>query len=97
MKKIGLYVLIIVLSVGSAAMVQSVMRTRSLNSDSSALMATNGAFRDGLYLGKLAAKNGEEPRIAIGRWVRDEDRSAFQEGYYRGFHQTLVDREVGED
>ena len=91
MKKVGVYVLIIVLSVGSAAMVQNAMRTRSLNSDISAPMATNGAFRDGLYLGKLAAKNGEEPRIATGRWAKDEDRSAFREGYYRGFHQTLAD------
>jgi hypothetical protein len=97
MKKIGLYVLIIVLSVGSAAMVQSAMRTRSLNSDSSALMATNGAFRDGFYLGKLAARNGEEPRISTGRWAKDEDRSAFREGYNRGFHQTLVDLGVAED
>ena len=97
MKKIGLYVLIIVLSVGSAAMVQSAMRTRSLNSDSSALMATNGAFRDGLYLGKLAARNGEEPRISTGRWVKDEDRSAFRDGYNRGFNQTLADRASTED
>jgi hypothetical protein len=97
MKKIGLYVLIIVLSVGSTAMVQSAMRRQSLNSDGSALTATNGAFRDGLYLGKLAAKNGEEPRISTGRWVQDEDRSAFREGYIRGFHQTLVDLGVAED
>ena len=97
MKKIGLYVLIIVLSVGSAAMVQSAMRTQSLHSDGSALTATNGAFRDGLYLGKLAAKNGEEPRIVTGRWVKDEDRSAFRAGYYRGFHQTLAERARAED
>jgi len=97
MKKISLYVLIIVLSVGSAAMVQSAMRTRSLNSDDSALMATNGAFRDGLHLGKLAAKNGEEPRVAVGRWVKDEDRAAFREGYYRGFNQTLAERTSAEE
>jgi hypothetical protein len=39
--------------------------------------ATNGAFRDGLYLGALAAKRGEEPRIAEGRWSSQPDRASF--------------------
>lgn len=91
MKKFSLYVLVIALSAGSAATVERAMGTQS-DSDTKALMHTNGAFRDGLYLGKLAARNGEQPHIAIARWATDKDRAAFREGYERGFRQTLIDR-----
>ena len=96
MKKFSLYVLVIALSAGSAATVQKVMRTKA-DSKLSASMHTNGAFRDGLYLGKLAARNGEQPHVAIARWATDEDRSAFREGYERGFSQALIDRANTED
>jgi hypothetical protein len=92
MNHISLYVLVIALSVGSAAMVRSAMRTPALNSGNGASIETSGAFRDGLYLGQFAAKNGDEPRITTARWARDEDRAAFREGYERGFSQTLIKR-----
>jgi hypothetical protein len=97
MKNISLYLLVIVLSVGSAAMVRSAMRTQSPNSGSSSSLETSGAFRDGLYLGKLAAKNGHEPRITGARWSRDEDRAAFREGYERGFTQMLNEQASARD
>jgi hypothetical protein len=52
--------------------------------------ALNGAFRDGLYLGTLTAKHGEEPHIAAGRWARSEDRQSFAEGYLSGYNGTLA-------
>jgi hypothetical protein len=95
MKKLSLYVLVIALSAGSAATVQT-MRTQA-NSDITASIDANGAFRDGLYLGKLAARRGEQPHVAIARWATDDDRAAFREGYERGFSQTLSERAPSED
>jgi hypothetical protein len=93
MKKFSLYVLVLAFSAGSAAMVLSAMhRATPLNSDSNAYLATNAAFRDGLYLGRQAARSGDQRHIATGRWATDQDRSAFREGYQRGFSQILVAR-----
>lgn len=51
--------------------------------------ATNGAYRDGLYLGTLAAEGGELPHIAFGRWSKVSDREAFVAGYKVAYEQTL--------
>jgi len=47
--------------------------------------ATNAAFRDGLYLGKLDAQQGRDPHLSVGRWSRDEDRIAFSSGYQQSY------------
>jgi hypothetical protein len=52
--------------------------------------AADGAFRDGLYLGKLAAGQGQPLRIAIGRWSTDRNRSMFAAGYRRGYNEFLT-------
>jgi hypothetical protein len=49
--------------------------------------AALAAFRDGLYLGKLASGRGDEPHVAVGRWSLPEHRVAFAEGYSEGFKQ----------
>jgi hypothetical protein len=48
--------------------------------------ATDGAFRDGLYLGKLAAQSGHVQLPAIGRWSTEQDRAMFIAGYERGYN-----------
>jgi hypothetical protein len=53
---------------------------------------TNAAFRDGLYLGRLAAERGAEPHFASGRWATLEDRSSFTAGYQRGYSVFLASR-----
>jgi hypothetical protein len=50
-----------------------------------ALFAADGAFRDGLYLGQLAAAHGQPQRLAIGRWSIGKDRAMFAAGYRRGY------------
>jgi hypothetical protein len=55
--------------------------------------ATNGAFRDGAYLGKLAADRGEQPHIAFGRWRDILDRKAFVEGYESGYKHNVAGRQ----
>ncbi len=48
-------------------------------------LAVDGAFRDGLYLGSLAAASQQQPRIAVGRWSTQQDRLQFAIGYRRGY------------
>jgi hypothetical protein len=39
------------------------------------------AYRDGLYVGKLAAQRGEQRLAPVGRWAMQTDRDAFLAGY----------------
>ncbi|HWW15454.1 MAG TPA: hypothetical protein VN310_12395 [Candidatus Dormibacteraeota bacterium] len=60
------------------------------NQNQESRMAADGAFRDGLYLGKLSAERGQPLRPAIGRWSTGQDRSTFAAGYRRGYAETLA-------
>jgi hypothetical protein len=51
---------------------------------------TNVAFRDGLYVGKIANERGAKPHISVGRWVSQEDRDAYSAGYLQGYSRTSV-------
>ena len=53
----------------------------------------DGAFRDGLYLGKLAAASGQPMRVAVGRWSTEQDRATFTAGYQRGYGETRANIE----
>jgi hypothetical protein len=50
--------------------------------------ASNGPFRDGIYLGTLDAKNRKMPNLASGRWSSDSDRQSFIQGYKTAYAQT---------
>jgi hypothetical protein len=82
-----------VLAVGcvgtSAMLVQRDMGTRHSQSFD-ARQAADGAFRDGLYLGKLdrTAKNPMHP--AVGRWATEKDRELFVAGYRQGYNEQNV-------
>jgi hypothetical protein len=52
----------------------------------------DGAFRDGMYLGRLAAERDAEPHVAIGRWATSEDRASFAAVYHRGYSEELASR-----
>ena len=60
------------------------------NADDIVSQATDGAFRDGLFLGKLAAERGAKPHVAVGRWATVEDRASFTAGYQRGYNESLA-------
>jgi hypothetical protein len=47
-------------------------------------LATDAAYRDGLYLGKLARAAKREGRVPIGRWATEKDRASFVAGYREG-------------
>lgn len=78
-----------VLAVGcvgtSAMLVQRDMGTRN-GQTADTRLAADGAFRDGLYLGKLdrTAKNPMHP--AVGRWSTEKDRESFVAGYRQGYN-----------
>jgi hypothetical protein len=52
---------------------------------------SNPAYRDGAYLGKLAAERGETPRFSFGRWAATSARQSFVEGYAAAYNQQLAD------
>jgi hypothetical protein len=66
------------------------LRAGNTPEEVSASQASNGAFRDGLYLGKLAAEGGDQYRIAVGRWSRTDDRASFASGYDQGYKGQAV-------
>jgi hypothetical protein len=52
--------------------------------------AADAAFRDGLYLGRLAAQDGRPERPSTGRWSSQQDRASFTAGYQRGYNDVLA-------
>ncbi len=79
---------IAVLGVTAAFAVSNYNVKPSANAE--ALLAADGAFRDGLYLGKLTAESGQPLRPAVGRWSTDQDRAMFTAGYHRGYSESLA-------
>lgn len=48
-------------------------------------LANDAAFRDGVYLGKLARAENRRRRPPIARWSTEKDRASFTAGYRQGF------------
>ena len=90
MKILSLYASVIALSMVS--MLYSGRRHNSSAANDNVVQITDGAFRDGLYLGRLAADGGGEPHVAVGRWATAKDRSSFAAGYQRGYSDLLASR-----
>jgi hypothetical protein len=55
-------------------------------------LATNAAYRDGLYLGRLATTQGSQPHVSSGRWSSKEDRASFVAGYQDSYDEVLASR-----
>jgi hypothetical protein len=88
MTKLSAYVLAIAVCLGTTAMLANSNRSPKPNPSMEARLAADGAFRDGLYLGKLAAEGGQPLRPAIGRWSTAQDRATFTAGYQRGYSEA---------
>lgn len=50
--------------------------------------ASDAAFRDGLFLGKLDASKRAAQHVSLGRWVTEHDRSSFRSGYEAGYRSV---------
>jgi hypothetical protein len=90
MTKIFICALTLVIGLGTTAMLAVSNRNVKSNTDVETALAVDGAFRDGLYLGKVAAESGQPARLAIGRWSTEQDRSMFTAGYRRGYSESLT-------
>ena len=54
------------------------------------LVASDAAFRDGLFQGRLAVQRGAAKNPATGRWNAEADRTSFAAGYQQGFDEPLI-------
>lgn len=50
--------------------------------------ATNAAFRDGMFQGKLDIQNGRKLHLSSGRWRTDADRTSFIAGYHQALREN---------
>ena len=92
MKILPLYAAVIALSIVPMSMLSGDRHHDRPTANGNVAQITDGAFRDGLYLGRLAAEGGSEPHVAVGRWATAEDRSSFTAGYHRGYSELLASR-----
>ncbi len=53
-----------------------------------AFHATDGAYRDGLFVGHLDRSHGQRHHLAAGRWNNSTDRQSFVAGYEQGYSQV---------
>ena len=90
MNKVFTYALAIAVCLGTTALLANSGRAARRNQSADAQFASDGAFRDGLYLGKLAAESGRPLHPLTGRWSSEKDRASFAAGYQRGYTDFLA-------
>jgi hypothetical protein len=86
MKIVITYVLAIGFLGTSAMLVQRDMTARPGQSID-VEMAADAAYRDGVYLGKLARTANSPMHPPIGRWSTEKDRASFAAGYRQGYNE----------
>jgi len=96
MKRLSLFASVIALGMGTASLLRGDRRVAYFSANDNVAQTTNGAFRDGLYLGRLAAERGMAPRVARGRWATAEDQASFTAGYERGYKEVLASRAMSD-
>lgn len=89
MTKLSVFAVVLVLFAGTAAMLRT-DRTAARPVADSAILAGSAPFRDGLYLGRFAARRGEPMHIASGRWVTPADRNLFVIGFEHGYQEQAT-------
>jgi hypothetical protein len=94
MKNLPIFTIAIALCLGAAvAMIQIDRGSNGWQSSSiQTARATSAPYRDGLYLGKLAAARGGESQISTGRWTTEADRVSFAAGFREGYQAGLARR-----
>jgi hypothetical protein len=92
MRNDSLWVLALIVAGSAAKMVKTGMTTttNAPQNIASNQEISSAAFRDGSYLGKLAAGRGDAPHMAVGRWAKNADRILFATGYSEAYSQNLT-------
>jgi len=80
---------------GTATLASSTLAARNSRSPA-ARAAGDGAFRDGLYLGRFDAAIGRPHHPAVGRWSNEKDRRSFRAGYRQGYDSSRPVRPAAE-
>ena len=86
MQRLLTYVLAMGFAGTSAVLVQRDVTMRQKQSVDVRLN-NDAAYRDGIYLGRLAHAAKRQAHAPIGRWSTEKDRAAFAAGYRQGFNE----------
>ncbi len=89
MDRIFTFALALAVCFGTTAMLSFNRKTANEQQVADAQAASDGAYRDGLYVGRLAAQQGRPMRSPVGRWSTEKDRASFDAGYRRGYSASL--------
>jgi hypothetical protein len=90
MFRVSTFATALALCLGTTAVLNNSKSSLTPGRNVEASFASDGAFRDGLYLGKLTAESGQPFRPGIGRWSLKQDRIMFTAGYRRGYRDVLA-------
>jgi hypothetical protein len=85
----------IAVCLGTTALLANNVRAARHVPSADAQLNVDGAFRDGLYVGRFAAQHGGPEHPPIGRWSTDRDRALFVAGFHRGYNNSLASSEPG--
>ena len=96
MKRLSLFASVIALGMGTASMLHGDRPVAYFSANDNVAQTTNGAFRDGLYLGRLAAERGIPQHVARGRWATAEGQASFTVGYESGYMEVLASRAMSD-
>jgi hypothetical protein len=96
MPRLSLYAGLLALFAGTAVMLQHNATSGTPTMSDKAGLNSNAAYRDGLYLGGLAAKSGSPGRVAIGRWAAESDHALFKTGFRRGYDDFVASHPLAE-
>ena len=94
MDKIFTLALVVAVAYATTAMFANNRLAVPQHPSADAPMANDGAFRDGIYVGRLAAEAGRPKQPQIGRWSSAADRASFVSGYQRGYAAFLAGSEL---
>jgi hypothetical protein len=72
---------------GTSGLVFHGMRGDPHMQAASAQMAVDGAYRDGLFLGKMSRQGQHSALPPVGRWSTEKDRASFLQGYRQGLSE----------
>jgi len=93
MKKLTLSALALLVMTASAL----TLRAGNMQPAAVPELANSAAYRDGLYLGKLAAEQGSDSHVSTGRWSQAKNRVAFAAGYEQAYKTQIANRAADTD
>ena len=90
MDKVFTFALALAMCLGTTAMLANGGLGAGQHEKLDTQTATDGAFRDGLYVGRLAAERRGPLHPQTGRWSSERDRTSFVAGYRRGYGDVVA-------